>query len=101
LISEKINHYATQGLGFDDLSLVVSYNLAWLYNSPAETPRHSFEDAVAEISRFLDGDFGPFHRIFLFIAVDRGRVLRIPDATAPALRRSLPLPGLLPAAAGA
>ncbi len=82
LISEKIDHYAAQGLGFDDLSLVVSYNLAWLYNSPAETPRHSFEDAAAEIGRFLDGDFGPFHRIFLFIALDHGRVLRIPDAAA-------------------
>jgi hypothetical protein len=28
---------------------------------------HSSRDA-AEIGCFLDGDFGPFHRIFLFIA---------------------------------
>jgi hypothetical protein len=77
LISDKISHYAAEGLGFDDLSLLVCYNLAWLYNPPAETPLHSFEDAAAEISRFLDGDFGPFHRIFLFIATEPARVLCI------------------------
>ena len=77
LISDKIAHYANAGLGFDDLSLLVSYNLAWLYNPPAETRFQSFEDAAAEISRFLDGDFGPFHRIFLFIATEPARVLRI------------------------
>jgi hypothetical protein len=77
LLSDKINHYAADSLGFDDLSLLVSYNLAWLYNPPAETPLHSFEDAVTEMSRFLDGDFGPFHRIFLFIATNPGRVLPI------------------------
>jgi hypothetical protein len=78
LISEKINHYAPADLGFDHLSLVVSYNLAWLYNPPAETPRHSFEDAAAEVGRCLDGDFGPFHKIFLFIATEPARVLPIP-----------------------
>ena len=78
LISEKIDHYAAQGLGFGDLTLLVSYNLAWLYNSPAETPRHSFEDAAAEIGRFLDGDFGPFHRIILLIATRPGISIHIP-----------------------
>lgn len=80
LVSDKISHYAADGLGFDDLSLVVPYNQAWIYNSPAETPHHSFKDTAAEIGRFLDGDFGPFHRVFLFIALDGGRVLRIPAA---------------------
>jgi hypothetical protein len=78
LISEKVNHYAADGLGFDDLTLLISYNLAWLYNPPAETPFHSFEDAAAEISRFLEGDFGPFDRIILFIATKPGRVIHIP-----------------------
>ena len=77
LISDKITHYARNGLAFDDLSLLVSYNLAWLYNPPAETPFHSFEDAAVEIGRFLDGDFGPFNRIFLFIATEPARVLHI------------------------
>ncbi len=39
LISGKINHYAADGLGFDDLTLFVSYNLAWLYN---RLPRRPF-----------------------------------------------------------
>jgi hypothetical protein len=77
LLSDKTEHYAGEGTGFSRLYLVVYYNQAVLYNSPAETPRFGFEDAVVRACEFLEGDPDPFDAIFLFIAVDGGRVFTI------------------------
>lgn len=77
LLSDKTDHYAPRGSGLDRLYLVVYYNQAALYNSPAETPRFSFADAVARAREFMEGDPEPFTGIFLFIAVDGGRVLKV------------------------
>jgi hypothetical protein len=77
LIAEKIAHYGPNRTGFDGLSLVVFYNLAWIYNSPAETPLFTFEDAAARVRQLLSSGLGPFDRVFLFLALVPGRVLRI------------------------
>lgn len=77
LVAEKVGHYAATRTGFDCLCLVVFYNLAWIYNSPAETPLHSFEDAVAELNRLFSSNRGPFDRVFLYVALIPGRVLRV------------------------
>ena len=77
IAAEKISHYATTRTGFDDLSLLVIYNQAWIYNSPAETPLHSFDDAAAELKQLIGDNRGPFDRVFLYIALEPGRVLRV------------------------
>jgi hypothetical protein len=76
LVREKIAHYGAN-TGFDDLSLLVIYNQACMYNSPAETPLHSYEDAVAELKRLFAQNRGAFDRVFLYIALVPGRVLRV------------------------
>jgi hypothetical protein len=77
IVAEKIGHYAATRTGFDHLSLIVIYNQAWIYNSPAETPLHSFDDAAAELRQKIGDDRGPFERVFLYIALEPGRVLRV------------------------
>jgi len=72
LVAEKIWHYGTTNTGFDDLSLLVIYNRAAIYNSPVETPLHSYEDAVAELKRVIGNNRGAFNRVFLYIAVRPG-----------------------------
>ena len=75
IVAEKIGHYAKSRLGFDDLSLLIVYNQAWIYNSPAETPLHSFDDAAAALRRMIRDNRGAFDRVFLYIALEPGRVL--------------------------
>src|SRR5439155_11295752 len=77
LVTEKIGHYAAERTGFGDLSLLVIYNLAAIYNSPAETPFHTFDDAAVELKQLIAQNRGPFDRVFLYIALDAGRVLRV------------------------
>jgi hypothetical protein len=77
LLSEKKQHYASAGMGFDHLSLVIYYNSALLYNSPAETAIFKFADAVQASKEFLKDDPAPFDSVFLFISIDDGRVMRI------------------------
>jgi len=77
LLSDKTDHYAGAGTGFDHLCLVVYYNQALFYNSPVETPHFTFDNAAATASRFLGDDPDPFHSVFIFVAVDSGRVFRI------------------------
>lgn len=77
LLLEKKEHYGAAGLGFDHLSLVVYYNQALLYNSPVETDGFTFHEPVAAAAQFLGDDPDPFHNIYLFVAVDSGRVLRV------------------------
>jgi hypothetical protein len=75
LVSAKIDHYKVDG--YDHLSLLIHYDQAALYNSPVETPLHSFEDAVKHVTDYVDGDLGPFQSIYLFIWLNAGRVIRI------------------------
>jgi hypothetical protein len=77
LVTEKIGHYSSKRTGFDDLSLLVIYNLAAIYNSPAETLFHSFDDAAAELKQLIAQDRGAFDRVFLYIALQPGRVLQV------------------------
>ena len=79
LFGEKVSRYGASGTGFDDLALVIYYHQAWFYNSPAETLFFKFEDAARDIGQVLNGDFGPFERVFLFIATGPGRVFQIPS----------------------
>lgn len=76
IVAGKIAHYGSR-TGFDDLALLVVYNRAAIYNSPADTPLHSYDDAAAELKQMIGNERGPFDRAFLFIALEPGRVLRI------------------------
>lgn len=81
LVAEKIGHYSATRTGFDDLSLLVIYNLAAIYNSPVDTPFHTFDDAVAVLKQVIAENQGPFDRVFIYIAVEPGaRVLQACDA---------------------
>ena len=77
LLAQKQEHYGNCGTGFDRLCLVVYYNLAVLYNSPVETLNFKFEDAVQVAKEFIGDDPKPFDDIFLFLAINDGRVFRI------------------------
>jgi hypothetical protein len=77
LMIEKIEHYGAR-TGFDQLSLLLVYHQAALYNSPADTPLHSYEDAVKRVRTVIGEDLGAFDSVFLYIAVNPGRrVMRI------------------------
>jgi hypothetical protein len=77
LVTEKIDHYGKK-TGFDHLSLLVIYNQALTYNSPADTPLHSYDDAVKNVQAVTREDRGAFDSVFLYIAVNPGaRVIRI------------------------
>lgn len=68
--------------GFEHLSLVVIYNRAVIYNSPAETPLYTYDNAAADIGRLVKSNLGPFDRVFLFLAFQPGgRVLRVSEAS--------------------
>jgi len=77
LIAQKQEHYGDCGTGFDRLCLVVYYNLAVLYNSPVEALNFKFDDAVQVAKQFIGDDPKPFDDIFLFLAINDGRVFRI------------------------
>jgi hypothetical protein len=77
LVAEKIGHYGTTRTGFDDLSLLIIYNQTAIYNSPPETPFHDFDDAVVELREIIGDNRGPFDRVFLYLALEPGRVLRV------------------------
>jgi len=77
LITEKIGHYAGR-TGFGHLSLLVVYHQAVIYNSPADTPLHSYEDAVEKVRTVIGENRGAFDSVFLYVAVNPGqRVIRI------------------------
>jgi hypothetical protein len=78
LVARKTAHYGASRMGFDDLSLLLIYNRAAVYNSPPETPFHSIDDAVAEVKRVIGNNRGPFDRVLLYMAVRPGeRVLQV------------------------
>jgi hypothetical protein len=77
LLSEKKEHYGGSRAGFDHLCLIIYYNSAFIYNSPAETSHFKFPDAVQAAKQFIGDDPDPFDTILLFIAVNEGRVLKI------------------------
>lgn len=77
LLAQKQEHYSKSGTGFDRLCLIIYYNAAMLYCSPVETPHFKFEDAVQAAKQFIGDDASPFNDIFLFVAIDSGRVFRI------------------------
>ncbi|MHC4560889.1 MAG: hypothetical protein ACYS80_26715, partial [Planctomycetota bacterium] len=76
LLSSKKEHYGGRA-GFDHLSLIVYYNSALIYNSPAETFRFTFKSAAEDAMQFLGDDPDPFQSIYLFVAVDDGRVFKV------------------------
>jgi hypothetical protein len=76
LVREKTGRYGKK-TGFDDLTLLAIYNQACMYNSPAETPLHSYENAVAELRRLFAENRGAFDRVLLYIALVPGRVLKV------------------------
>jgi hypothetical protein len=77
LLAKKQNRYGTCGTGFDRLCLVVYYNRAVIYNSPVEALNFKFDDAVQVAKQFIGVDPKPFDAIFLFLAINDGRVFRI------------------------
>lgn len=78
IVARKIRRYATSRMGFDELALLVIYNRAAIYNSPADTPLHTYEDAANAVARMVADDTGSFTRVLLYIAVTPGaRVMRI------------------------
>lgn len=78
IITAKIGHYGATRSGFDRLFLLVIYNQAAIYNSPAETPLHTYDGAVAELKQLIGENRGPFDRVLLYIAIDPGgRVLQV------------------------
>lgn len=81
LLATKKMHYSSIGTGFDTLFLIVYYNSALIYNSPVETCEVKFEDAFENAAnsarQFIGDDPDPFNRIFLFVAVDDGRVMTV------------------------
>jgi hypothetical protein len=46
--------------------------LSWV-----ETPRFTFENAAEAARQFLNDDAEPFQSIYLFLAVDEGRVFKV------------------------
>lgn len=76
LLAGKKEHYGRR-TGFDHLSLIVYYNSALIYNSPAETFRFTFKSAAESARQFLGDDQDPFQSIYLFVAVDDGRVFKV------------------------
>ena len=78
IVGDKISRYGSHGTGFDDLTLLVIYNRAAIYNSPPETLSHTFEDAVEQLQQLIEGNRGPFSRVLLYIALEPGaRVLPV------------------------
>ena len=77
LLSYKMTHYGGSGTGFDHLTLVIYYGQAIIYNSPAETADFKLKDLVQIARRYVAIIQHPFDSIFLFIALDDGRVLQI------------------------
>jgi hypothetical protein len=58
--------------------LIVYYNSALIYNSPAELePYFTFKDAANRLREFIGDDPDHFDRIFLFVAIDGGSVLTV------------------------
>lgn len=76
LLAKKKEHYGKR-TGFDHLSLIVYYNTALIYNSPAESLGFTFESAAENAKHFLNDDPDPFQSIFMFVAVDNGRVFKV------------------------
>jgi hypothetical protein len=66
-LEDKIQKYAAQPLGLSEFHLLVHYDLAWEYNTPAETPTFKFEDDARAAVSFIGDDPGVFDRIFLFV----------------------------------
>jgi hypothetical protein len=54
------------------VALLVVYNRAGIYNSPADTPFHSYEDTVQHLRSVIGENRGPFDRIYLYLALDEG-----------------------------
>jgi hypothetical protein len=65
------------GMGFDDVSLLLFYNLAAIYNSPADTPLHPLEGFVEDAKQVITDSAGPFNRVFLYMALVPGKVYQL------------------------
>jgi hypothetical protein len=77
LIADKTSRYASSGMGFDDVSLLLFYNLAAIYNSPADTPLHPLEGFVEDAKQVITDSAGPFNRVFLYMALVPGKVYQL------------------------
>ena len=76
LVRENTERYGKK-TGFDGLTSLAIYNRACICNSPAETPLHSYADAVSELRRLFAENRGAFDRVLLYIALVPGRVLKV------------------------
>jgi hypothetical protein len=65
------------GSGFEHLALVVYYSQALLYNSPVEAPGWGIEQVAAKARELTGAKSGPFDSIWLFLAIDAGRTIRV------------------------
>lgn len=74
---EVLSWASSSSFRFDDLSLLVIYNLAAIYNSPAETPFHSFDDVAAELKQFDCTGSWSVRSGVLAYALQPGRVLQV------------------------
>ncbi|MGO8990798.1 MAG: hypothetical protein ACLQGU_13025 [bacterium] len=78
IVAHKKERYGGLGTGFESLYLIVYYNSALIYNSPAELePFFTFEDAAGKLREFVGDDPDPFDHIFLFVAIGSGRVFKV------------------------
>lgn len=78
LVAHKKERYGGCGTGFEALHLIIYYNSALTYNSPAEfEPYFTFKDAAERLREFIGDDPDPFDGIFLFVAINGGSVLTV------------------------
>lgn len=66
-IGAKIRKYSGRPPGLDAFHLLIHYDLAWAYNTPAETLHSKFADAARISGDFIGDDPGVFGQIFLFV----------------------------------
>ena len=70
-LDEKRNLYRSRPK-VEEFDLLLHYDDALLYNSPVETLDFTLDDAADAAKKHLNGDGGPFDRIFLFLAIYPG-----------------------------
>ena len=74
-LKDKIQKYAIRPIGLKEFHLLVHYDKAWAYNSPAETPWFTFADAAQAGAAFIGDNPGVFNRIFLFVPQAAGKTV--------------------------
>jgi len=68
----KINKYPAKPPGMDEFHLLLHYDKAFFYNSPAVTVFSGYDEAVRAASARIGTAVGMFDKIFVFIGVANG-----------------------------